>query len=152
MSYPSGRNIFRTETNRLVVFFKMAVGVMRRPAFFILEKPYGSDLACATQIEPMASSTRDPDHISRANFNGNGRMISRRNVKQAASANREAHFVFIMPVFAVESGQHLIQSGSKGVDVDNVNTGISSLLFYTLDLLRISRENRRSIVQISEFH
>src|SRR5438132_12800395 len=65
--------------------------------------------AIRTQINPVPGAARNPDQVAGLYFDRGKRADLRPDVKESTSMNDEAHFVFVMPVFATELGQHGFQ-------------------------------------------
>jgi len=51
------------------------------------------------------------------------------NVKDAVAGDDEAHFVFVVPVFAIEFGEHLVETRCCRVDVDDVGSHVTATRF-----------------------
>ena len=80
---------------------------MRCPARGILKQANRPNPAIRTQIEPVPGAARNPDQVAGLYFDRGKRADLRPDVKESTSMNDEAHFVFVMPVFATELGQHV---------------------------------------------
>ena len=55
-----------------------------------------ADPPVTAQIEPVLGAAWDADQVARDHLNGHHRSIRGMNVKQSASRDDEAHFVFIV--------------------------------------------------------
>ena len=55
--------------------------------------------------------------------------------------NDEPHFVFIVPVFALESRQHGFESRRLRIDINYVGGHITAARFQAVDLCGIGRKN-----------
>src|SRR5262245_43730400 len=84
-------------------------GVLRRPATRILKEPDGANLTAGAEIEPVQCSARHANEISGFYFDRGHRPGCWPDVKQAAAMNDEAHFVFVVPMFAIELGEHGVE-------------------------------------------
>ena len=120
--------------------FGSAPSVVGRPSSWILKKTDRPDLALSAEIEPVPGARGYADQIAGFNFQCHHRTVLRSDMKQAAAGNDEAHLVLIVPVFYLELGQHRVQLGRLGVDIDNVSGGVTALGFESIDLRRVGFE------------
>src|SRR5262249_8872461 len=109
------------KAQRLIIPLLRAFGIVRGPSQFVLEKPYGFNLAARAQIEPMIRPARNSNHVPDANFDGHHRLARWMDVKQPLPLNHKSDFVFIMPMLAIEFVEHLVQAGRRRVDIHEVH-------------------------------
>src|SRR5262249_19209005 len=93
------------------------------------------------QVEPMPRSARYPEKIASFDGDRNNVACARMDVKQTASFNDEANFVFIMPVLRVEAVEHCVEARSRWRNVDHVGGDVAALGFETIDFRGIGGEN-----------
>src|SRR5436853_5745240 len=120
------RDISRPEAKRLIAGILAAFGVMRCPARRVLKQADGANLTVRAEVEPVMRAARHTDQITGFDFDGRHWPLSWMNVKQAAPGDDEAHFVFIMPVLALEARQHRIETRRLRSNVNHVDSHIAA--------------------------
>src|SRR6266550_802256 len=141
------RDVRRPHAHRLVAPVGAAVGVVRRPARLVLEQTDRPDVAVGAEIEPVMGAVGDAQQITGLHFDRDDRTLARMDVEQAAPANDEAHFVFVVPVLHVEFREHGVEAGGGGGDVDDIRGHVAAARLELCDLGRVGLQDgfRRSI-------
>ena len=88
----------------------------------------------------MQCAARNTNQIAGANLYGHHFTILAVNMEKAVARNDEPDFVFVVPVFAIESCQHFLQSRRVWTYVHNVCRYVTAGSFQLLNLIRISFE------------
>src|SRR4030095_2580478 len=89
----------------------------------------------------MFGTARHANQITRLDLNRCDATLPITNVKQPTASDYESYFVFIMPMFAIELGKHLFQSGSFRVDVYNVSCHVAALSFQVINFSRVGLQD-----------
>ena len=63
------------------------------------------------------------------------------DMKQSMAGDNEAHFVFVVPVFAPELCQHRFEARRFGIDIDHIGGYITAAGLQLIDLFGIRRQN-----------
>src|SRR5262245_8193671 len=141
MSLRQRGNVGSAETQRLKTAVDAARGVMRSPASRVFEQTNGADAAIGAEVEPVQEARRNSDQVARFDLDTHDRAVLRVKVKQPPPFDDEPHLVIVVPVLAVEFGQHLVQAGRLRLDVDYVGCDVAAALFELLYLVGICGEN-----------
>src|SRR5262245_49769778 len=133
-------HVRRPQAHRRILLVHPAFHIVGRPPALILEQPNAANCLVLAQVKPVLRPARHVDQIARLNLNGEHRTILRMNVKHAAAADREPHFVLGVRVLLAEFGEHCIEVRCRRRYVDHVRRDKPTGLLQPLDLRRISRE------------
>src|SRR5688572_1849901 len=106
------RKVRNAEAQRLVGGVDAGISVMRRPAGNILKQTDCSNRAITAKVEPMECSLRDADQIACLHFDRDDIAVFRRYVKNTVAFHNKSHFVFVVPMLAVELGKHFVETRS----------------------------------------
>src|ERR671918_465796 len=98
------------ETNWKKVFINTAVGVLRSPSGRVLKQADCPDATIVAEVEPMECAARNANQIAGFHFNREHGAGGRVNVKQSSARDNESHFIFVVPVFAIEFCEHRIET------------------------------------------
>ena len=126
LSVAAGRDMRHAKTDGKKPFIDAAVGVVWSPAGGVLKQAYRANASIATEIEPVERASRNPNQISCFHFDRQYRAVLRVNMKQTMTGDDESHFVFVVPVFAIEFREHLVKSGCCGTDVDHISSDVTA--------------------------
>src|SRR5262245_49920764 len=140
-SLRQSRNVGRPKADGLKITVNAAARVIRRPARRVFEQTNGANAAISAEIEPVEKAGRHSDQVACFDLDGDYGAILRMKVIQTTTFNDEAHLVVVVPVLAVEFGQHLIQALCLRFDVDHVRRDVTAALFELLYLGRIRGQN-----------
>jgi hypothetical protein len=77
----------------------------------------------------VPGAARNANQISSFDLDSDDRTSLRVNMKQSVPRDYESHFVFVMPVLAIELRQHLFQPGSLRTDINYVCSYIATARF-----------------------
>src|SRR5690242_2806108 len=99
---------------------------MRRPSRRVLKQTDGANPFVRAEMEPVMRTARHTDQITGFDFDSSDRPVAWMNMKQAAPGDDEAHFVFIVPVLALESRQHRIEPRCLRCNVDYISSHITA--------------------------
>src|SRR5271165_495168 len=113
---------------------------MRRPSRLVLEPADRANPSIGAQIEPMTGPARHANHVSSLDFDGDYVAVEGMDVKDAASGDDEAHFVFVVRVLGPEPVEQGVEPGRLGVNVDDIRRGVSAFALHRLDLRGIGRK------------
>src|ERR1700693_3281002 len=102
--------IRRPEAQRLIALVSARLRIMRRPSGTVLKQSDGANSTVRAQIEPMMCSAWHTKQVARSDFDRNHRCALRMNVKYTPPGENEPHFIFIVPMFAIETGEHFVES------------------------------------------
>src|SRR6266851_2042831 len=136
-----GRKIRRSQAHRLIVAIYPAIGVMRCPARGVLEQANRTNPPIRTQIKPVPRAARNADQVATFHFDRSERADAWPDVKKSATMNDEAHFVFVVPVFATELGQHGFQVRGLRCDINHIRRDITAVPLKLFDFGAVRREN-----------
>src|SRR5262245_58248515 len=134
-------NVRSAETERLKISVDAARSVMWRPARRVFEQANGADAAIGAEVEPVQEAGRNSDQVAGFDLDGDYRGVLGVKVKQPAPFDDESHLVIVVPVLAVEFGQHLVQALCLRPDVNHVGRDVSAALLELLYLGRICGQN-----------
>jgi len=96
----------------------------------------------------MMCSAWYTQQVARSNFDRNHRCALRMNVKYTPPGENKAHFIFVVPMLAIEPGEHFVESGGLRMDIDHVGGVVASMQFQAFDLVGVCGKHlvRRRIV------
>src|SRR5690242_17946237 len=97
------------ETDGRESFIDAAFSVVRRPAGRVLKQTNRTDATIGAEIEPVQGAAWHANQIAGFDFDRQHWSSRRVNVKKPVAGNNEAHFVFVVPVFAIELREHCVE-------------------------------------------
>ncbi len=96
----------------------------------------------------MMRSARHTKQVARSDFDRNDRCALGMNVKYAPPGENKPDFIFIVPMLAIETGEHFVEPGGLRMDIDHVGRAVASMPLQAFDLVGIRGKHlvRRRIV------
>ena len=81
------------------------------------------------------------NQITGLNFDSDHRFVQRMNVKQSVARDDESHFVFVVPVFAIEFRKHCVKPGCFGANINQIGRDVTAAAVQFFDFLGVSAED-----------
>src|SRR6266487_7091256 len=115
---------------------------MGRPSRLVLEQPDRADVTVPAQVEPVPGAARHTYEVTRFDLDRDdgAAPFARVNVKQAAATDDESDLVLVVPMLRAELGEHRVEIGRRGRDVDDVRRDVSAAGLQLVDFRRVRRQ------------
>src|SRR5262245_37537376 len=113
---------------------------MRGPSRWILKQTNGPDATIGAEIEPVQRASRYTDQITGFDFDAEHGSRFTMNMKDPMPRDDKSHFVFVVPVLAIELRQQRVETRRCRGDVDHISSHVATTSFELLDLARVCVE------------
>src|SRR5207253_744968 len=92
-------------------------------------------------IKPVPGAARYPDQVASLHLDHSEGTRAWPDVKQSPTVNDEAHFIFIVPVLAIELSQHRLQAWGLGFHINHIRRDIATMHLELVYFRAISRKD-----------
>src|SRR3989442_2291394 len=130
----------RPEPPRLMALARAAARIAGGPPRRILEKPDRPNPPVRAEVKPVPGAARHTNQVAGLDFDGDHRAASRPDVEQTAALQNEPDFILIVPMLAVEFGQHGVEPRLWRRDVNHVRGDVASARLELFNFSPVSGE------------